>query len=321
MNKALKIIFAGTPEIAKNVLDKLIEYKFQIDLVLTQPDRPAGRGMKLVASPVKALAQLNEIAVFQPLSFRKNPEAIQKIKNIQADIMIVVAYGLILPQELLEIPKLGCINIHVSLLPRWRGAAPIQRAILAGDEKTGVTIMQMDAGLDTGNILLSHEVTISQNETSASLHEKLANIGAEQIIEFLNNYQKIQPGPHSLGGVTYAEKIMKQEGRLNWQERAELIERKIRGYNPFPGVFSFLDGKMYKFWSASYYQHDALDLYEYGKVIKIDDDGLHIACADNSILVIKEIQEAGSKRKSINVFLQGKSDLLGKIFSSETVDE
>lgn len=317
----LKIVFAGTPEIASTVLEKLITEKFQVDLVLTQPDRPAGRGMKLTSSPVKELAIENGIEVFQPVKFRNNPDAIEKIKDLQPDIMVVVAYGLILPQELLDIPKLGCVNIHVSLLPKLRGAAPIQRALLAGDSKTGVTIMQMDAGLDTGDILLVEEVNIDAHDTSQTLHDKLAKSGATKIVEYLHDYKTITPVKQDNNQATYAEKLLKSEGLVNWNESAEIIERKIRGYNPFPGVYSYLDGKLYKFWQSTWYDYASIKNYNSGEIIKAEIDGLHIACGCNSVLVIKEIQEAGSKRKPIDVFLQGEDSLIGQVFVSELVSE
>lgn len=317
----LKIVFAGTPEIAATVLDKLISNKFNVELVLTQPDRPAGRGMKLVPSAVKQLAVENDIEVYQPVSFKKEPESIEKIESIAPDIMIVVAYGLILPQELLNIPRLGCINIHVSLLPKWRGAAPIQRAILAGDSMTGVTIMQMDAGLDTGDILLVERLPIEDGETSLSLHNKLAHAGAKKVIEYLNNYSTIKPQKQSSDGVTYADKILKSEGVINWNEPAELVERKIRGYNPFPGMSSYLDGKLYKFWFAQIYPEKIDKKYVCGEIIKAQKDLLVIACGNDSFVKILEIQESGNKRKTIEQFLQNKSDLVGKIFNQELSNE
>ncbi|MDD3266090.1 MAG: methionyl-tRNA formyltransferase [Burkholderiales bacterium] len=313
MNKKLKIIFAGTPEIAKVVLENIINNDIDVSLVLTQPDRPAGRGMKLTPSAVKELALQNGIEVFQPISFRKDPDAIEKIRDINADIMVVVAYGLILPKELLSIPKLGCVNIHVSLLPRWRGAAPIQRAVLEGDDATGIAIMQMDEGLDTGDILLLERVFLDKKETSGSLHDKLAKIGADKIVEFLINYDKYTPQKQSEVGVSYAHKLDKEEARINWSESAELIERKIRGYNPFPGAFSFLGGVLHKIWSAEVINnknHGQLS----GTIIKANDKELHIACGDNSALAILEIQEAGSKRKNIAQYLQGKTELFNKVF-------
>lgn len=313
MHKKLKIIFAGTPEISKQVLDNILKNDIDVSLVLTQPDRPAGRGMKLTPSPVKELALQHGIEVFQPTSFRKEPEAIDKIRNIDADIMVVVAYGLILPKELLSAPKLGCVNIHVSLLPKWRGAAPIQRAVLEGDKETGIAIMQMDEGLDTGDILLLERVLIGIKETSGSLHDKLAKIGAEKIVEFLINHDKFTPQKQAEVGISYAHKLDKEEARIDWSDSAELIERKIRGYNPFPGAFSFLDGVLHKIWAADIIKETHNQIA--GTIIKANDKELYIACGNNSVLSVLEIQEAGSKRKNINQYVQGKLiSLNNKIF-------
>lgn len=313
MSKKLKIIFAGTPEIAKTVLNNILEHGFDVSLVLTQPDRPSGRGMKLTSSPVKELSLEHGIEVFQPVSFKKEPDAIEKIRAVNADIMIVVAYGLILPKELLAIPRLGCINIHVSLLPKWRGAAPIQRAVLEGDTETGIAIMQMDEGLDTGDILLLEKIEVNAKETSASLHDKLAKVGAEKIIEFLQNPSHYSPQKQSEIGVSYASKLDKEEARINWSESAELIERKIRGYNPFPVAFSFLDNKLHKIWKASIIDESHSKLV--GSILKVTHKSLYIACGSGTILSIDEIQEAGSKRKPIEQYLQGKTDLLNKYFT------
>ena len=316
MNKPLKIVFAGTPEIAKIVLTELLKNNYQPSLVLTQPDRPAGRGMKLTSSPVKVLANEFEIEVFQPLSFKKDPAAIQKIRELKPDLMIVVAYGLILPEELLIIPRLGCINIHVSLLPHWRGAAPIQRAILAGDTVSGVTITQMDAGLDTGAKLLVEEVPLTLNETSGSLHDKLANLGAKLLLKFLQEPDGYLPQKQDDSQASYALKLTKDEARINWQEDAASIERKIRGYNPFPGSFSFLDGKLHKFWQASYERNLSVNA-EAGTIIAVENNFISIACGRNSILKVMEIQEAGARRKPVEQYLQNKLDLIGKQFTNE----
>lgn len=312
MSKSLKIIFAGTPEIARMVLANILTHDFNVELVLTQPDRPAGRGMKLTPSPVKELALQHGIEVFQPVSFKKSPEAMDKIRALQPDIMIVVAYGLILPQELLDIPKMGCINIHVSLLPKWRGAAPIQRAVLAGDKESGVTIMQMDAGLDTGDMLLVEKIALESNETSLSLHDKLAKLGAEKIIDYLNNLDKYPPIKQSSEGVSYAHKLTKEEAAIDWSEHADVIARKIRGYNPFPGAYSFLEGVLHKFWGAEGIDKKTAELA--GTILNAKADELTIACGDGSILRVTELQEAGSKRKSSSQYIQGKSNLIGKKF-------
>lgn len=313
--QALKIVFAGTPEIARNVLANILSHDFNVELVLTQPDRPAGRGMKLTPSPVKQLAVEHGIEVFQPLGFRKDPTALEKIRQIKSDIVVVVAYGLILPQEFLDIPRLGCINIHVSLLPRWRGAAPIQRAVLAGDKFSGVTIMQMDVGLDTGDMLIVEKCELAEDETSASLHDKLAQIGADKIVEFLANLQSYLPVKQSNDGVCYAHKLEKEEARIDWSQSAEIIQRNIRGYNPFPVAFSYLDGTLHKFWNAEIIAEESN--LESGIICKQDKDLLWVSCGNGSILSINEIQEAGSKRKPIAQYLQGKGNLVGKRFISE----
>lgn len=313
MNKCLKIVFAGTPEIARLTLENILKHQFNVGLVLTQPDRPAGRGMKLTPSPVKLLALEHEIEVFQPNSFRNNPEALQKIRDFAPDIMVVVAYGLILPAELLSIPRLGCINIHVSLLPRWRGAAPIQRAVLAGDKFSGVTIMQMDEGLDTGAALLTEQIAISDDDTSGSLHDKLAHLGAEKIVEYLANPSHYISQEQSRDGVSYAAKLSKEEAQINWSESAELIVRKIRGYNPFPGSYSYLNGQLHKFWHAHIVQ-GIQSKAQSGTIMHASNDKLWIVCGDGAVISVNEIQEAGAKRKTSAQYLQGKSDLVGQRF-------
>lgn len=317
MNKQLKIIFAGTPEISAQVLANILAHDFKVDLVLTQPDSPAGRGMKLTPSPVKKLALEHGIEVFQPLGFRKDPSNLAKIRELKPDIIVVVAYGIILPQELLDIPSLGCVNIHVSLLPRWRGAAPIQRAVLAGDEYSGVTIMQMDAGLDTGAMLIVDKLKLDLKETSASLHDKLAQIGAQRIIDFLKSPSQYSPQAQSEEGVSYAHKLTKEEARIDWSEDAHLIERKIRGYNPFPAAFSYLDGVLHKFWASEVISDsNVTNEYAVGQILRARQDQLWIVCGGQTILAIHEIQEAGSKRKSVTQYLQNKLDLSGKYFTN-----
>ena len=316
MTDKLRIVFAGTPEISRTVLAKILENGFKVELVLTQPDRPAGRGLKLTPSPVKELALSHGIEVFQPSGFRKDPSALAKIRELAPDLIVVVAYGLILPQALLDIPRLGCINIHVSLLPKWRGAAPIQRAVLAGDKASGVTIMQMDAGLDTGDMLIVAPVELASDETSGSLHDKLAQIGATKIVEFLRDPAKYPPQKQIEEGVSYANKINKEEARINWSEPAELIERKIRGYNPFPGAFTYLEGKLHKIWRAELVDVKASNAPA-GTIVDSTKDKLWVVGGDGKILAVIEIQEAGSKRKTINQYLQGKNELINQRFTSE----
>lgn len=310
----MKIIFAGTPEISAITLQSLINNGFVPSLVLTQPDRPSGRGMKLTASAVKELALKNNIEVYQPISFKKDPIALEKIREVAPDIIIVLAYGLIVPQEFLDIPKLGCVNIHVSLLPKWRGAAPIQRAILAGETTTGITIMQMDVGLDTGDILLQQEFAIDENETSASLHDKMAQAGASLIIEYLNNYQKLTPVKQQEQNVSYAHKLTKEEAEINWTESAELICRKIRGYNSFPVAYTSLNGVLHKIYQAKIVSVPVKQSAANGEIIAINKDGLLVKVADNQAICITELQEAGSKRKTADVYAHGKQNLIGNVF-------
>lgn len=314
MQQPLKIIFAGTPEISKITLDKLLASGFSIDLVLTQMDRPAGRGKKLTMSPVKQLALEHHIEVFQPLSFKNNPHAIAKIRELKPDIVVVVAYGLILPQEFLDIPALGCVNIHVSLLPHLRGAAPIARAVIAGDTQSGVTIMQMDAGLDTGAILLQQSVAIVAKDSAGSLHDKLANLGANMIVDYLNNYKHIKPIPQDNTLATYAHKIDKSEARIDFNENALIIERKIRGFNPQPGCFTYLDEQRLIIWEAEAIEQTSN--LTIGSIIDYCHDGILVACGCNSVIKITELQLAGRKRQSAKQFGLGYPDLIGKILYS-----
>ncbi|HJW10938.1 MAG TPA: methionyl-tRNA formyltransferase, partial [Albitalea sp.] len=248
----MRVAFAGTPEFAQAALARLHAAGFEIPLVLTQPDRPAGRGMKLQASPVKQFAQAHGLPVAQPRSLRldgKFPDdaeaARRALREARPDVMVVAAYGLILPQWVLDLPPRGCINIHASLLPRWRGAAPIHRAIEAGDARSGVTIMQMDAGLDTGDMLLSEAIAIAPDDTTASLQSRLAELGGRLVVEALELAAcgGLTRTPQPAEGVTYAHKIDKAEGQIDWRDPAELIERRIRAFDPFPGASSTLGGE------------------------------------------------------------------------------
>lgn len=305
----LKIIFAGTPEIAKITLDNLLLHGFNPALVLTQPDKPAGRGKQLSMSPVKQMALEHNIEVFQPQTF-KDQANLNKIRELQPDLMVVIAYGIILPQALLDIPKLGCINIHVSLLPHLRGAAPIQRAILNGDQTSGVTIMQMDAGLDTGAILLQRRINIEAKETSGSLHDKLANLGAEMLIEYLHNYKQLRPHPQDNNLATYASKINKAEALIDFTESATIIARKIRGFNPVPGCFTFLEHNRLIIWAAEVMPHTTTK--PPGSIIESTKDKLWIACGNNSVLQVTELQLAGRKRQTAQHFIQGYPNLAGE---------
>ena len=290
----MRIIFAGTPEFAASALDALISAGHEIALVLTQPDRPAGRGLKLLPSAVKKVAQNHKLRVEQPVNL-KTPETHALIGGAGVEAMVVAAYGLILPKALLALPKRGCINIHASLLPRWRGAAPIQRAILAGDAETGVTIMQMDEGLDTGGMLINGAIAIGADETAGELNDRLAMLGAQLIVAALAA-QHTSVAQDNMQA-TYAAKITKDEAVINWREGAALIARKVRAYNPFPGAATTLNGELLKIWRAR-----ALD--GCGEPGAVDVGTLRVACGTGK-LEIQELQRAGGKRLSAPAFLAG----------------
>jgi len=309
----LRLIFAGTPDFARVALARLHAAGFDIPLVLTQPDRPAGRGMKLQASSVKQFALDKGIAVAQPRSLRldgKYPQdaaaACAAIEAAQADVMVVAAYGLILPQWVLDTPRLGCLNIHASLLPRWRGAAPIHRAIEAGDAETGVTIMQMDAGLDTGDMLLLEKLPISSEDTTVSLHDKLAALGGRLIVQALALAARggLKPVPQPAQGVTYAHKIEKHEAPIDWAQRAELIVRRVRAFNPFPGASSALAGETLKIWAASVPSGSPPAGAQAGTILAVGPEGIAVATG-NSVVTIEEVQRAGGKRLRVADFLRG----------------
>ncbi|GAB3487220.1 methionyl-tRNA formyltransferase [Marinomonas epiphytica] len=306
----LRIIFAGTPDFAAASLQALIDNQqanqYEIVAVYTQPDRPAGRGQKLVASPVKQLAQSNGITVEQPVNFKEAQE-IMKLEEYKADIMVVAAYGIILPKKVLDTPKLGCINVHASILPRWRGAAPIHRAILAGDTQTGITIMQMDVGLDTGDMLLKVFCDIEDCDTSASLHDKLAPLGGQALIEALEKIktQTVQAESQNESLTCYAAKLTKHEGDIPWQQTSTYIDRHIRGLSPWPTAFSQTQAGVMKVHKAQVSHSDDKLAGKPGTIIKSDKEGLLVKTNDSAIL-IKEIQFAGSKRMSVQDALNGK---------------
>ncbi len=304
----MKIVFAGTPDFAALSLSALLAAGHDVVLVLTQPDRPSGRGMAFRPSPVKVAAEASGIDVFQPLTL-KDPVAQERVRAAQADAMIVAAYGLILPQAVLDMPRFGCINIHASLLPRWRGAAPIQRAIEAGDAESGVCIMQMEAGLDTGPVLLSGRVPITADETAGTLHDKLADLGARLIVETLAKLPidaVVQPEI----GVTYAAKIEKAEAQIDWRRPAREIERQIRAFNPFPGAAGTLDGAAIKVWRAELVAAEAPP----GTVVSVERRGIVVACGDGG-LCLTELQKAGGKRLPVAQFLAGNPIVPGKTFA------
>jgi len=300
----MKIIFAGTPVFAATALDALIHENHDIALVLTQPDRPAGRGMKMVASAVKQLAQTNNLRLLQPATL-KTPEIQAQLHEINADVMIVAAYGLILPEVVLKIPRFGCLNIHASLLPRWRGAAPIQRAILAGDLETGITIMQMDTGLDTGAMLLKEYIPVAHNDTAQTLHDKLSEMGAKAIVKTLPLMQqkKITPVEQDESQACYARKITKAEAQIDWNETAEQIDRMIRAYNPAPGAFTSFSGHTIKIWQASLIKLST-PTGQAGKVLSTGRNGITVACGDGFIQ-LEIIQRSGGKRLTASEFLAG----------------
>jgi methionyl-tRNA formyltransferase len=297
----MKLIFAGTPEFAASALQALIDAGHDIALVLTQPDRPAGRGMKLKASPVKTLALAHGLPVSQPLTL-KTAEAQAEIAAVGAEVMVVAAYGLILPKAVLEMPTRGCLNIHASLLPRWRGAAPIHRAIEAGDAETGVTIMQMDVGLDTGDMLLTVREPIHADDSTGSLHDRLAAQGAQAMVAALAQLDALSPQPQPAEGVTYAEKIGKAEAQLDWSLPAEVLHRKIRAFNPFPGASTLAGGEALKIWQAQLADGAGAP----GDVLAADADGVRIACGSGALLAT-QLQAAGGKRLAAREFLAGHS--------------
>ena len=305
-SKNLRIVFAGTPEFAAEHLSTLLDSNFNVVACYTQPDRPAGRGKKLQPSEVKKLAQSHNIPVCQPPSF-KDQQALNELEQWQADIMIVVAYGLLLPEPVLQLPKLGCINVHGSILPKWRGAAPIQRAVLAGDKETGVTIMQMDKGLDTGDILHIERCQLSEEETSGSLYQKLQSIGPQALVNTLDKIanQNIIATPQDNSLATYAHKLNKQESLINWVDSAEEIERKIRGYQPWPVAHANFQDNIVKIWQAEviYTENNTAP----GTIIEVNKSGITIATSSNAIK-ITELQPAGKKSMKIVDFLNGRSD-------------
>ena len=297
----MRILFAGTPPFAAAALNALADAGHDIVQVLTQPDRPAGRGMKLTPSAVKQAALARGLPVYQPASL-KMPEAQAALREADADVMVVAAYGLILPQAVLDLPRFGCLNIHASLLPRWRGAAPIQRAILAGDAETGITIMQMDAGLDTGAMLSKTVVPIQESDTAASLHDTLAAAGAEAIVAALANYAGLVPVAQDDAAATYAAKLSKEEAKLDWQQPATTLARAIRAYNPAPGAWTLLAGAPLKVWAARACDGSGRP----GEVLSADADRLIVACGTGALALL-EIQPAGSKRMPVAAFLSGRT--------------
>ena len=299
----MKVNFAGTPDFAAQALRAIAAAGFEILLVLTQPDRPKGRGMQLQASPVKQAALELGLAIAQPASLR-HEEAQALLRAQNADVMVVAAYGLILPQAVLDTPAHGCLNIHASLLPRWRGAAPIQRAIEAGDTETGVCIMQMDAGLDTGAVVSTHHYAIKNTDTATDVHDALAVLGAHAIVADLQQLQQtggLNATPQPPAGITYAQKLSKEEAKIDWNESALVIERKIRAFNPVPGAWVEYQNQPLKIWRAEAVAQSG----RAGEVLAISSDGLIVACGEGA-LNITELQPAGSKRMPVAAFAAGR---------------
>ena len=317
----MKVVFAGTPDFARVALERLLAAGFEVPLVLTQPDRPAGRGMKLQASPVKQCAQAHGIAVSQPHSLRldgKYPEeaaaAREALLAAQAEVMVVAAYGLILPQWVLDLPAKGCLNIHASLLPRWRGAAPIHRAIEAGDAETGVTIMQMDIGLDTGDMCLIERLPIAGTDTTASLHDKLAELGGRMVVEALelSACGGLNRTPQPAEGVTYAHKIEKAESTVNWADSAAQIDRRIRAFNPFPAASTRIGDEVVKLWVAQIDSAARTADARPGQILSATEAGVVVACGEGA-LRITELQRPGGKRFAAADFLRGHALQVGQI--------
>ncbi len=310
--KSLKIIFAGTPDFAVPALAALIEAGHHVALVLTQPDRPSGRGMKLKASPVKELALLHNIAVFQPETL-KDVDTQTQLEKVKADVMIVAAYGLIIPTNVLQMPRLGCYNIHASLLPRWRGAAPIHRSLLAGDAETGVTIMEVVPALDAGAMVSKGVLPISQRDTSQSLHDALAKIGADLMVDAMQQLADTGTLPATIQDeslVTYAEKLQKVEARIDWMQTADLISRQVRAFNPFPVAHAILNGEVCRIWMAT--QSDVVSNVKPGTILDVGTN-IQVACGQGA-LIVEELQLPGGKRLKAKDFIAGQNLKVGQHF-------
>ena len=301
----MKTVFMGTPDFAVPPLHALIEAGYEVAAVVTQPDKPKGRGKTLLPTPVKEEALMHEIPVYQPQRVRKNPEFLETLKEIDPDIIIVAAFGQIIPKEILELPKFGCINIHASLLPKYRGAAPIQQAVIDGEKESGVTIMQMGEGLDTGDMISKIIIPLAQDETGGSLFGKLAQAGAELLIKTLPSIEQgtaeREKQPEE-SPTPYAAMITKQMGLMNFSKPAEELERLVRGMNPWPSAYTFINGKTLKVWKCkvSGEQTDAIP----GTVFLTDKEGIHVAC-EKGTLILTEVQLEGKKRMNTEAFLRG----------------
>ena len=297
----MNVLFAGTPEFAARCLETLLESRHRVAGVMTQPDRPSGRGLALAPSPVKKLAAARGIQVDQPTSLR-DARAQAELKRFGADVIVVAAYGLILPQPVLELSRYGAVNIHASLLPRWRGATPIQRALLAGDRDTGISIMQMDAGLDTGPVLMQEKIPILEDDTTGTLHDRLAELGAKLIVQALDALEAggVNATPQPAEGVTYAAKLDGREARVDWRESAVSLNRRVRALNPSPGADARVRGLELKIWRCA----TSVGRGEPGEILRVDPLGVRVACGEG-ILVITELQRSGGKRLPAAEFLRG----------------
>ncbi|MSQ55861.1 MAG: methionyl-tRNA formyltransferase [Betaproteobacteria bacterium] len=297
----MNVVYAGTPEFAARALDALLRSRHRVSAVLTRPDRPAGRGLAPASSPVKRLALERGLPVLQPESL-KTPEAQAQVRSLEPDVALVAAYGLILPQAVLDIPRLGAVNIHASLLPRWRGAAPIQRALLAGDRETGISIMRMDAGLDTGPVLLQEPLRIGDDDTAGTLHDRLAELGAAMAVRALDALEtgQLQPRPQQNESATYAPKIEKKEALIDWHQDATSVRRQVRAFDPVPGARSRIRGMEIKLWSCV----EAAERGPPGEIVSVSEQGVAVACARGAVR-LTELQRSGGKRLGVAEFLRG----------------
>ena len=311
----MRIIFAGTPEFAAAALSRLLDAGHTVPLVLTQPDRPAGRGMRVIESPVKKIAMAAGIEVFQPQSLKRDPAAPARLRAVAHDVMVVAAYGLILPQAVLDSAPRGCLNIHASLLPRWRGAAPIQRAIEAGDRQIGICIMRMDAGLDSGPVLARRALPIDAADTARGLTDALARLGADLLVDTLRELDSLSAQAQPAEGVTYAAKIEKAEAPLDFRVPAVILARKVRAFDPFPGASASIGGQVIKVWSAEPGLHSRMPQ---GEVLAAGSDGVAVTAGDGTSLLLTELQRAGGKRLPVREFLKGFPLVPGDRFEVQT---
>ncbi len=306
----MRIVFAGTPEFAACQLAALCDHQLPVAAVYTQPDRPAGRGRKLSSGPVKAFAVQRGLPVLQPVSL-KDAAAQESLRALRPDVLVVVAYGLILPQAVLDIPRLGCVNLHASLLPRWRGAAPIQRALQSGDERSGVCLMKMDAGLDTGPVLAQAELPLRRGMTAQDLHDQLAALGAAHLPGWIEQLDRgeLSPVPQAASGATYAQKLSRAEAQIDWHQPALSIERAVCAFNPWPGAHTQLAGEAVKIWAAQAQQGPGA---EPGRILRADGQGIEVACGQGNLL-ITTLQWPGGRRLDAAVAAHGR-DLTGLKF-------